>query len=1118
MACADIKVDSQVLEQLYRAELGELRDINRRLKQCGVGKLLYVSRIVVVGERSSGKSAVLEAISHIRFPVNNGGYSKLAIEVLFQPATETSVQVTLQYFDSKQNRSVMTQDAFNQNDLSNIIQTAIESIDSLIVDKAFLNGGTCKVEIKGPNVQHPLTLVDLPDFRADTESGFSTKKPIFNSIIPDYIGNRNSVVLAVMPADQKLASNQAKLSKVEKIDPTGERTITVITKPDLLNAGSMAEAEYVRLVKDQNKAQKSHLGWHALCNTTSIGGSTLEARDTVEEEFFGSGAWASVPKSKVGICSLRKRICQAMYSRLQHGLPRVIAAAEEKLRQRECELSKLGAPRSEIEQVRQFLTKVAIDFQFLARDAIQGRYDDVFFGGRQDDQYKLRAQLKTFHRAFQYTLKTRGSSRIVRSKIFMLEEQPPGYLKDFFDEYSCNFPCPITINESILEAELNRQADKYQSSEHMAIGLFREQAKPWRGISQSHIERVTSLVKAFVDAVFVHLLGSPDDVETTKTILTTFVDPWFEKKERLLQEKLAELLKPYDEGHAALLDIEFDAAFSNISAKRVANRMFNPVNLKFQGLAESASTEGQSMRTQKVIDLMSACYETARKTFAATVITLAVENCLVTDIPEIFTPMMVAKMTDEQLNELSQESEDVRDERESLNLDIDTLRHALNICKKHKPRAVSVLPTRTPLLESDLILSPKNPNGSPGVPCQSTPQKPQPKVRRELKPVEENRPYVVKLKGKPGSAYEGKIIPVRLPPNAAYHRPDSSASSSSSNIEISSTSSEDRDESAPTASAQTTNDDTNPSPNSLVQEEPSSGSRNGATVKDQTTPNLTSTTKNIASDTSNETNDETANKETTPSTPLFVTISHEDESDEKSSDKRLKTTANTDSSASTPIRSSKSAVSSPVSTGIHTTTTSFSFVVPTAATDYEANSPLSKPTKAGDIGKADSPEVMKQETRPSPGPTATKIGTRLFGASTSSIPMITTTLFGASPATTLTSHEDLSAVPSTTDAKTTESSGLFGTKSGQTMAEKETTLNFGGTGQSDSPFSVSKYTASNGASGDFAQVSGKSAELPSRRVLTNSRLSLKSKSSREEDPKNPFCFSFSGSQDASNDE
>uniref|UniRef100_A0A8H7NGW8 GED domain-containing protein n=1 Tax=Bionectria ochroleuca TaxID=29856 RepID=A0A8H7NGW8_BIOOC len=681
-----------------------------------------MSQIVVVGERSSGKSAVLEAISHIRFPINNGGYSKLAIEVLFRPATETSVQVTLQYFDSKQNRSVITQDAFNQNDLSNIIQTAIESIDSLIVDKAFLDGGTCKVEIQGPNVQHPLALVDLPDFRADTESGFSVEKPIFNSIIPDYIGNGNSVILAVMPADQKLASNQANLSRVESIDPAGERTITVITKPDLLNAGSMAEAEYVKLVKDQNKAQNSHLGWHALCNTTSIGGSSLKTRDTVEEAFFSSGAWASVPKSKVGICSLRKRICRAMYSRVQYGLPRVIAAAEEKLRQRECELSKLGAPRSEIEQVRQFLTKVAIDFQFLARDAIQGRYDDGFFGGRQDDQHKLRAQLKTFHRAFQYTLKTRGSSRIIRSKIFMLEEQPPEYLKEFFDKYPSNFPCPITINESILEAELNLQADKYQSSEDMAVGLFREQAKPWRGISQSHIQRVTSLVKAFVDSVFVHLLGSPDEVETTKIILTTFVDPWFEKKERILQEKLAELLQPYDEGYAALLDIEFDAAFSNISAKRVANRMFNPANLNFQGISGGALTEDESMRTQKVIDLMSACYETARKTFAATVITLAVENCFVTDIPGIFTPMMVAKMTDEQLKELAQESEDVRDERESLNLDVGTLRDALNVCKKHKPRAVSVLPTRTPLLESDLIPSPKNLNGPPGGPCQSTPR------------------------------------------------------------------------------------------------------------------------------------------------------------------------------------------------------------------------------------------------------------------------------------------------------------------------------------------------------------------------------------------------------------
>ncbi|CAG9998793.1 unnamed protein product [Clonostachys byssicola] len=1093
MTCVDCTVDSQVLEQLSSAELGELRNINRHLMQCDVGGIPSVSRIVVVGERSSGKSAVLEAISHIRFPVDNGSYSKLVVEVILRPATETSMQVTLQYFDSKQTRRVITKDTFNQNDLSNIIQTAIESVDSSTVDTAFLYGGMCRVELKGPNL-HPLALVDLPDyFQADTESGSSIQKRFVNSIGPDYLGSRNSVVLAVIPAEQKLASNQANLSRVETIDSFGERTLIVITKPDLLNAGSMAEAEYVRLVKDQNKAQKSHLGWHALCNTTSIGGSSLEARDTAEEDFFSSGAWASVPKSKVGICSLRKRICQAMYSRLQYRLPGVIAAAEEKLRQRECELSKLGAPRSEIEQVRQFLTKIAIDFQFLARDATQGRYDDGFFGGRQDDQHKLRAQLKTFHRAFQYTLKTRGSSRIINSKIFQLEEQPPEYLKEFFDKYPCNFPCPITINESILEAELNRQADKYQSSEDIATEIFREQAKPWRGISQSHIERVTSLVKAFVDAVFVHLLGSLDDVEMTKTILTTIVDPWFEKKERTLQEKLVELLQPYDEGHAALLDIEFDTAFSNISAKRVANRMFIPANLSLQGITGSSLREDESRRIQKVIDLMSACYETARKTFAATVITLAIENCLVNDITGIFTPMMVAKMTDEQLNELAKEREDVRDERESLNLDIDTLRHALNICKKHKPRAVSVLPTRTTLLQSNLITGPKNHSGSPGVPRQSTPQKPQAEVKRELKPAEENLSCVMKLKGKPGSAQEGKVIPVTLPPNAAYNRPDSSASSSLVNIEISSTSSVDRDECASTASVQTTNDDTNSSLDSFVEEEPPSGSTDGAATKDQTASNLTLTTGNIVSDTSSGSNDTAASKETTPSTPSFVTISHEDESGEKS-DKRLKTAANTDSSPSTPITGSKVAVSSPVSTGIHATTTSFSLAVPTAATGYKAGSPLSTPTKVGHIGQAGSPGVMKQETKPSSAPATTKIESHLFGPSANSIPKITSPLFSASPSTT-TSHEDRSAILSTTDAKTTARGGLFGTNAGQTIPKKEPTSIFGAAGHLDNPFSLSNYTTSSGSSGGFAQVSSNSSRLPPRPILNKSRLSLKSKSS-----------------------
>lgn len=54
-----------------------------------------------------------------------------------------------------------------------------------------------------------------------------------------YITNPNSLILCVLPGNVDLATSDAlKLSRT--IDPTGERTIGVITKLDLMEKGTSA--------------------------------------------------------------------------------------------------------------------------------------------------------------------------------------------------------------------------------------------------------------------------------------------------------------------------------------------------------------------------------------------------------------------------------------------------------------------------------------------------------------------------------------------------------------------------------------------------------------------------------------------------------------------------------------------------------------------------------------------------------------------------------------------------------------------------------------------------------------------------------------------------------------
>jgi dynamin 1-like protein len=85
-----------------------------------------------------------------------------------------------------------------------------------------------------------LTMVDLPGM---------TKIPVgdqpediegqIRSLINHYIGNPNSIILAVSAANADIATSES-IKVARDCDPDGRRTLAVITKLDLMDAGTDA--------------------------------------------------------------------------------------------------------------------------------------------------------------------------------------------------------------------------------------------------------------------------------------------------------------------------------------------------------------------------------------------------------------------------------------------------------------------------------------------------------------------------------------------------------------------------------------------------------------------------------------------------------------------------------------------------------------------------------------------------------------------------------------------------------------------------------------------------------------------------------------------------------------
>lgn len=238
-----------------------------------------------------------------------------------------------------------------------------------------------------------------------------------------------------------------------------------------------------------------------------------------------------------------------------------------KLAEREEELDRLGTARSEIGDIRNFLNKKADAFQQLAKEAVEGRYHEAFFR-RSPDQYKLRAQLRNFSAAFDYTLRAKGAERkvIEDEKDSVSESDLPKYLEDFLGVNPYPFADTKKCTFAELSAELNEEAAKTRglefpgsTNDNLALRLFQRQSHKWGDIAQHHIEMVTTSARLFVEKAMEYLIGAAETDHTTDAILRTIVDDFFEEREDVLKEKLEELVRPYREAYALPVDGDFIA-------------------------------------------------------------------------------------------------------------------------------------------------------------------------------------------------------------------------------------------------------------------------------------------------------------------------------------------------------------------------------------------------------------------------------------------------------------------------------------------------------------------------------------------------------------------------------
>ncbi|KAJ3493910.1 hypothetical protein NLG97_g4423 [Lecanicillium saksenae] len=722
-----VTLGTAALDELVTDQAKQLHSLMSQLRSCGINGIVDLPQIVVIGEQNAGKSSVLEAISGVRFPVTAGLCTRFATEISFYKTEYSRVNVRIQR-DVTGDRGVdnepkvdatFDESAVAKDDLPELIQKAKERMGISDGGKGFSKDVLC-VKIEGPDMV-PLTLVDLPGIYAN-ETETQTKEDIqtVDDLVNWYMAQSKSIMLVVVEANIDIARHVA-LAKARKHDPKQERTLGVVTKPDLTKGQGHVEADHIRLVRNQEPKHILELGWHVLRNRAEDEESTND-RDATEAKFLGSAPWNVIDEADRGIVKLRKKLSYILYKHTQGCLSTVIQDIQTNLQKRQAEDDALGTNRSDPRDQRAFLLAIATEFQRLLRDANIGHYADNFFGPLTSPRNRLRAELRAFHRAFAFVLRTTGHKLSVArphdaegddevgSKTDPELDPVPKGVSDFLDTHPYPFPPPKTVSRSELKQELEVLAAANEGRElpgccnsELAIHLFRIQSGLWSDIAQLHIRSVATATQGFVERLLHYVVGGKNAQLTEERLLCDYVDVFFKQRNELLSKKLDELLMPYMEGYSMPLEDEFERLVSRWKTERLAKQLQQFSLTEPAKFDEAKQKDGkaklllvamdlnlcQDDRTEDVIDMMQAYYEMSLHTFIDNVTNLAIESCLIQDLGTMFNPVEVGKMSDETLKRLAAEPEMAQSRRTRLAEEISALKEGLEMCRRSMPRAES---------------------------------------------------------------------------------------------------------------------------------------------------------------------------------------------------------------------------------------------------------------------------------------------------------------------------------------------------------------------------------------------------------------------------------------------
>ncbi|KAI1367936.1 interferon-induced GTP-binding protein Mx [Xylaria arbuscula] len=677
----DSLTDANIPRQnLQTDEQRQVLDTIAQVRKCGLDSILSLPQLVVCGDQSSGKSSTLEALTEIPFPRNDNLCTRFATEISLRRGAVNTLTIRVIPDDVRPQAEKESIKGFVEcitdfSDLPRVMDLAMATMgiatdngtDTLATPRAFARD-TLSIEIEGPS-RPQLTLVDIPGLIHTSTKGISDADVALVTQITDhYISQPRTICLAVVSAAND-AANQTILTKVRRVDPQGDRTLGIITKPDIPPAGSGSEGAFISLARNEDVFFK--LGWHVLKNRKFEESSySLVERNHAETTFFRSSNFKCLPKECVGIDTLRTRLSVLLFEHVKQELPKLRQDLENALREAQEERDLLGAARSTPEECRVYLSQMSMDYYELCKAAMNGYYEGDFFSFNSDEDFtprsnaavvRLRALVQYLNTEFTKTFQQRGQ-KFQFDFADDMSIKHTSFSPEPADEFKLSKQEALDWVRKVLVR--TRGKELVGNFNPLLIGeLFREQSSGWKHLAEEHIEEVSRVCEKFLEILFES--KAPKEVRTR--LWSSRISDALKGRRQAAFRELDRIME--DNGAAP---INYNRNYTDIITKRRKDRQKKLLSEAVEAGTEHTRLPGcqsdhtsasidvwkvvesfsedidpdmENFSCEEALDCLFAIYEELQTTFIANVTTQVIERHVIRGLEGIFSPLVVSGMS-----------------------------------------------------------------------------------------------------------------------------------------------------------------------------------------------------------------------------------------------------------------------------------------------------------------------------------------------------------------------------------------------------------------------------------------------------------------------------------------